>query len=298
VTLASQGRAAPPFAPETTPMTQPLMPKATAVWLVENTALSFDQIAAFTGLHPLEVKGIADGEVAVGIRGLDPVLTGQLDAEEIKRCEADPNARLALAGGGPKVQAKPRRGRYTPVSKRHERPNAIAWLLRNYPILSDTQIARLLGTTPATIAQVRGRTHWNAANISPQDPVLLGLCSEAELLEQINLARRREARVAERAEKGEAPRAKQPKAPKPPRAKPSGEAVAAVEAAPQPDAEPVLEPGPVAQAEPEPTSGPEPTPATAVEPGASAEPATSEPEKTVRPPGSEERNDQGEAPPG
>lgn len=195
-------------------MAQPLMPKATAVWLVENTALSFEQIAAFTGLHPLEVQGIADGEVAVGIRGLDPVLTGQLSAEEIARCEGDPALRLKIVGGVAETVTKPRRGRYTPVSKRHERPNAIAWLIRNYPVLSDSQVARLLGTTPATIAQVRARTHWNAANISPQDPVLLGLCSEAELLEQINIARRREERAAQRAEKG-ANRARKGAAPKP-----------------------------------------------------------------------------------
>ncbi len=182
-------------------MTQPLMPKATAVWLVENTTLSFEQIAEFCALHPLEVQGIADGEVAIGIRGLDPTGTGQLTAEEIERCEADPSARLKHAGGVTKGPAKPKRGRYTPVSKRHERPNAIAWLLRNYPVLSDSQVGRLLGTTPATIAQVRGRTHWNIQNISPQDPILLGLCSEAELLEQINIAKRREARAAERAEK-------------------------------------------------------------------------------------------------
>ena len=182
-------------------MSQPLMPKATAVWLVENTALSFEQIAAFCGLHPLEVQGIADGEVAVGIRGLDPMLTGQLTREEIERCERDPTARLTLAGTAAKGPSKPKRGRYTPVSKRHERPNAISWLLRNYPMLSDSQIGRLLGTTPATIGQVRARTHWNTPNISPQDPVLLGLCTEVELLEQINIAKRREARAAERAEK-------------------------------------------------------------------------------------------------
>lgn len=214
-------------------MAQPLMPKATAVWLVENTALSFEQIADFTGLHPLEVQGIADGEVAVGIRGLDPVLTGQLTAEEVARCEADPKARLKIAGTVAETVTKQRRGRYTPVSKRHERPNAIAWLIRNYTMLSDSQVARLLGTTPATIAQVRGRTHWNAANISPQDPVLLGLCSEAELLEQINIARRREERAAARAEKGVA-RERKPKAAKPE----SSEAPASAEAAaagPAPD---------------------------------------------------------------
>ncbi len=182
-------------------MNQPLMPKATAVWLVESTTLSFEQIAEFCGLHPLEVQGIADGEVAVGIRGFDPVSAGQLTMDEIERCQADPSARLKSASGIAKGPAKPQRGRYTPVSKRHERPNAIAWLLRNYPILSDSQVGRLLGTTPATIAQVRGRTHWNAQNISPQDPILLGLCSEAELLEQINITKRRAARAAERAEK-------------------------------------------------------------------------------------------------
>ena len=181
-------------------MSQPLMPKATAVWLVENTTLSFEQIAEFCALHPLEVQGIADGEVAVGIRGFDPIAAGQLSKEEIERCKADPSARLKPPGGVVKGPAKPPRGRYTPVSKRHERPNAIAWLLRNYPMLSDSQVGRLLGTTPATIAQVRGRTHWNAHNITPQDPILLGLCSEPELLEQINLAKRRAARAAERAE--------------------------------------------------------------------------------------------------
>ena len=148
-------------------MSQPLMPKATAVWLVENTALSFEQIAEFCGLHPLEVQGIADGEVAIGIRGFDPIMAGQLTKEEIERCEADPSARLNQTSGVVKGPAKPKRGRYTPVSKRHERPNAIAWLLRNYAMLSDSQVGRLLGTTPSTIAQVRGRTHWNAQNISP-----------------------------------------------------------------------------------------------------------------------------------
>ncbi|MGD9538092.1 MAG: DUF1013 domain-containing protein [Alphaproteobacteria bacterium] len=210
-------------------MSQPLMPKATAVWLVENTALSFEQIAAFCGLHPLEVQGIADGEVAVGIRGLDPVLTGQLSREEIERCEKDPSARLTLVGGTAKGPAKPKRGRYTPVSKRHERPNAIAWLLRNYPMLSDAQIGRLLGTTPATIGQVRSRTHWNTPNISPQDPVLLGLCTETELLEQINIAKRREARAAERAEKAAKKAAKpaSPEAAPPPGEGAAGEAPAA-----------------------------------------------------------------------
>jgi hypothetical protein len=178
------------------------MPKATAVWLVENTTLTFEQIAEFCGLHALEVKGIADGEVAVGIRGLDPVVTGQLSLDALKRCEQDPSARLKLSDASAKLSASNKRARYTPVSKRHERPNAIAWLVKNYSQLSDAQIARLLGTTNATIAAVRDRTHWNAQNISPQDPVLLGLCNEPELVAAINLANRRRERAAAKVERG------------------------------------------------------------------------------------------------
>ena len=162
----------------------PLMPKATAVWLVENTSLSFDQIADFCKLHPLEVKGIADGEVAAGIKGLDPVGTNQLTREEIDRGQADPNHRLKQAP--PKVklpEVKPtRRGpRYTPVSRRQDRPNAILWLLRNHPELKDAQIMRLVGTTKSTIAGIRDRTHWNATQLQPLDPVTLGLCSQIDL---------------------------------------------------------------------------------------------------------------------
>jgi hypothetical protein len=161
----------------------PLMPKATAVWLVENTALSFDQIAAFCKLHPLEVKAVADGEAAQGIKGLDPVLTGQLTREEIQRAEKEPERRLKLAD--PKVrvpESSKRRGpRYTPVSRRQDRPNAILWLVRNHPELKDAQIMRLVGTTKSTIAQIRDRTHWNSNNLTPMDPVTLGLCSQLEL---------------------------------------------------------------------------------------------------------------------
>ncbi len=162
----------------------PLMPKATAVWLVENTSLSFDQIAEFCKLHPLEVKGIADGEVAAGIKGLDPVQTGQLTREEIERVQKDPEARLAMAK--PKVRLpemkRTRKGpRYTPVSRRHDRPNAILWLVRNHPELKDAQIMRLVGTTKTTIQQVRERTHWNSAQLTPMDPVTLGLCSQIDL---------------------------------------------------------------------------------------------------------------------
>ena len=171
----------------------PLMPKATAVWLVENTALSFDQIAAFCGLHHLEVKGIADGDVAQGIRGLDPITSGQITREEIERGQHDPNYRLKLAM--PKVeipQVKSRKGpRYTPLSRRQDRPNAILWLLRHHPELKDSQVIRLVGTTKPTIASIRDRTHWNSANLVPQDPVTLGLCSQTDLDNEVKKAARR-----------------------------------------------------------------------------------------------------------
>lgn len=163
-------------------MSTPLMPKATAVWLVENTALSFDQIAAFCKLHALEVKAIADGEAAQGIKGLDPILTGQLSREDIERAERDGSIRLKLLDPKVRVPEAKRRGpRYTPVSRRQDRPNAILWLVRNHPELKDAQIMRLVGTTKTTIAQIRDRTHWNSANLTPADPVTLGLCSQIEL---------------------------------------------------------------------------------------------------------------------
>jgi uncharacterized protein len=162
-------------------MTLPLMPKATAVWLIEKTALTFTQIAEFCGMHPLEVQAIADGEVAAGIVGYDPIANGQLTADEIKRCEADPNARLRLAPSALPVQKRSKGARYTPVAKRNDRPDAIAFLLRNYPQLSEAQVVKLLGTTKDTIQKVRERTHWNSANIKPRDPVILGLCSQTDL---------------------------------------------------------------------------------------------------------------------
>lgn len=172
---------------------KPLMPKSTAVWLVENTSLSFDQIAEFCGLHVLEVKGIADGDVAQGIKGMDPISSGQLTREEIARAEQDHSHSLKLAE--PKVAippAAPKRGpRYTPVSRRHDRPNAVLWLLRNHPELKDSQIMRLVGTTKPTIAQIRDRTHWNSASLVPQDPVTLGLCSQIDLDEEVAKAARR-----------------------------------------------------------------------------------------------------------
>ena len=163
-------------------MARPLMPKATAVWLVDNSSLTFEQIAAFCGLHPLEIQGIADGEVAVGIKGLDPTANGQLTREEIERCVAEPMARLAMARVTVEVPERKTKGqRYTPVSKRQDRPNAIAWLVRYQTELMDPQIAKLVGTTKPTIQAIRERSHWNMANIKPQDPVTLGLCSQIEL---------------------------------------------------------------------------------------------------------------------
>jgi uncharacterized protein len=163
-------------------MPQPLMPKATAVWLIEKTSLGFDQIADFVGMHPLEVQAIADGEVAQGIIGYDPVLNGQVSREEIARCEADPTARLQMLPSTlPVPKSRGRGARYTPVSKRNDRPDGIAWLLRNHPKLTDAHIAKLLGTTKETIAKVRDRTHWNTANIKPRDPVILGLCTQSDL---------------------------------------------------------------------------------------------------------------------
>ena len=172
-------------------MTQPLMPKATAVWLVENTTLSFQQIAEFCGLHPLEVQGIADGEVAIGIVGLDPALNGQLTREEILRCEADPAARLKMAKHDIPLPAPRTKGpRYTPVSKRQDKPDAVAWLVRHHPELTDAQISKLIGTTKQTIAAVRDRTHWNSPNLRPRDPVLLGLCSQNDLNNAVLRARK------------------------------------------------------------------------------------------------------------
>ncbi|HEY0292812.1 MAG TPA: cell cycle transcriptional regulator TrcR [Hansschlegelia sp.] len=161
----------------------PLMPKATAVWLVENTSLSFSQVADFCKLHELEVKAITDGEADQGIRGLDPITSGQITREEIERGQNNENYRLQLAVSKVRLPpVKPRKGpRYTPVSRRQDRPNAILWLVRNHPELKDSAIMRLVGTTKTTIAAIRDRTHWNAQNLTPSDPVTLGLCSQIDL---------------------------------------------------------------------------------------------------------------------
>ena len=189
-------------------MTAPLMPRATAVWLVENTSLTFEQIGVFCDLHTLEVQGIADDEVAVGIVGLDPMANGQLTRDEIERCAADSSTRLKLAETGvPRPRARAKGARYTPLSKRQDRPDAISWILRIHPEISDPQIVKLLGTTKATINAVRDRTHWNASNIKPQDPVSLGICTQAELDEAVTKAqaklRAREEREAKEQAKAE-----------------------------------------------------------------------------------------------
>jgi len=168
----------------------PLMPKATAVWLVENTSLTFDQIANFCKLHPLEVKGIADGEVAAGIKGHDPITSGQLTREEIAAAEKDSNRQLQLAVSKVRLPepSRKRGARYTPLSRRQDRPNAILWLVRNHPELKDAQIMRLAGTTKTTLQAIRNRTHWNSAALTPADPVTLGLCSQMDLDFEVNRA--------------------------------------------------------------------------------------------------------------
>lgn len=181
-------------------MALPLMPKATAVWLVENTSLSFEQIAGFTGMHELEVQAIADGEVAQGIVGVNPIANGQLTQEDLDRAQEDPRAKLKLNKTDiPLPKARSKGARYTPVSKRQDRPDAIAWLLKHHPELTDAQVSRLIGTTKPTILSVRDRSHWNAQNIKPQNPVTLGLCTEPELEKAVIIAQRRQTNAAKAA---------------------------------------------------------------------------------------------------
>jgi hypothetical protein len=178
----------------------PLMPKATAVWLVDNTSLTFEQIADFCGLHPLEVKGIADEDVAKGIKGQDPVSSGQLTREQIEAAEKNPAIRLKMAP--PKYKMPPvkmkKAPRYTPVSKRQDKPDAVYWILRNHPELTDADIIKLIGTTKATIQKIRERSHWNATNIKAVDPVTLGLCSQLELDLAVERASHRKDRLVVR----------------------------------------------------------------------------------------------------
>ena len=168
------------------------MPKGTAVWLVDNTTLTFKQIADFCGLHELEIQAIADGDVAIGMQGLDPIKSGALAAEEIERCIADTNAILTLVKPNiPQPKARQKGARYTPVSKRGDRPNGISWLVKNYPELSDAQISKLLGTTKPTISAIRDRSHWNSPNIKAENPVGLGLCGATDLEKAVAIARAR-----------------------------------------------------------------------------------------------------------
>ena len=178
-------------------MAQPLMPKATAVWLVDNTTLTFEQIAVFCNLHILEVSAIADDEVATGIVGRDPTAAGQITQEELDRCSADPSAVIVMSKQRELPSRKFRQTRYTPLSKRQDKPDAIAWMVRNQPEVSDAQIGKLLGTTTNTIRSIRENTHWNSPNIRPRDPVMLGLCTQVNLNETVE-------RAAKKAQRGTA----------------------------------------------------------------------------------------------
>ena len=175
-------------------MSKPLMAKATAVWLVDNTTLSFKQIAEFCGMHELEIQGIADGDVATGVKGFDPVGNNQLDAIEIDRGQADPLYKLCIKFNASAVGEEKRRGpRYTPLSKRQDRPAAILWLVKFHPELTDGAVGKLVGTTKPTIQAIRERTHWNINNITPIDPVALGLCKQSELDAIVQVAARKKA---------------------------------------------------------------------------------------------------------
>ena len=169
----------------------PLMQKATAVWLVDNTQLTFKQIAIFCGLHELEVKGIGDGEVAVGIMGVDPIITGQLEKDELERCSNDPQAqlKLKLSAAYEAVTKGKKRANYTPIARRQDKPDAIYWLLKNFPDIKDSTIIKLIGTTKSTIDAISDRSHWNMSNIRQRDPVLLGICSQVDLDRTIEKAR-------------------------------------------------------------------------------------------------------------
>ena len=181
-------------------MSKILMPKATAVWLIDNTVMTFEQISEFCGLHILEVKGIADGDVAAGIRGADPIANGQLTRDEIEKAEKDPNYRMKGVPhdispvANPSKRKKRRGPRYTPLSRRQDRPDAIAWLVRNHPEVTDAQISRLIGTTKPTIKSIRDRTHWKSATLNPTDPVSLGLCSQIDLDEAVRKAAEKKAK--------------------------------------------------------------------------------------------------------
>tara|TARA_B100001093_G_scaffold292737_1_gene279391 strand:- start:742 stop:1341 length:600 start_codon:yes stop_codon:yes gene_type:complete len=170
----------------------PFMPKATAVWLVENTTLTFKQIANFCNLHELEIKGIADGDVAKGIKAYNPILAGQLSREEIDNCSKDPEKNLILNKTNEDVEVKERKKpKYTPLSKRQDRPDAILWLCKNYPELTDGQISKLVGSTKGTVSLIRKRSYWNFSNLKARDPVILALCTQEIFEKALEKAKRR-----------------------------------------------------------------------------------------------------------
>ena len=170
----------------------PFMPKATAVWLVENTTLTFKQIAEFCNLHELEIKGIADGDVAKGIKAYNPILAGQLSREEIEKCSKDPQSKLRLVKKIEELEVKERKKpKYTPISKRQDRPDAILWLCRNASELTDGQISKLVGSTKSTVSLIRKRSYWNFSNLKPRDPVILALCTQEVFQKALEKAKRR-----------------------------------------------------------------------------------------------------------
>ena len=180
---------------------KPFMPKATAVWLVENTKISFKQIANFCGLHELEVKGIADGDVAKGIKAYNPILAGQLTREEIEECSSDLNKPLTLIKKNIEIKSEKKVNKYVPLSKRQDKPRAVLWLTKNHPQLSDTQIGKLVGSTKNTVSSIRNKSYWNSSNLTPKDPVVFSFCSEVDIKKAIEKAERKILRKKKEAEK-------------------------------------------------------------------------------------------------
>ena len=180
---------------------RPLMPKATAVWLVENTNISFKQIADFCNLHELEVKGIADGDVEKGIKAYNPILAGQLTREEIMASSKDSNRPLALNKKKLDISIRKKKMRYVPLSKRQDRPNAALWLIKNYPNLSDRQIGKLVGSTKNTVSLIKNKKYWNFSSLSPKDPVVFNLCSQIDIKNAVDKANRKDAKKKKEVEK-------------------------------------------------------------------------------------------------
>jgi len=189
-------------------MNHPLMPKATAVWLIENTTLTFKQIADFSGLHELEIKGIADGDVAVGIKAYNPILSNQLTREEIQLSSEDEMRPLQMKKKNIEIEVKKMIGtKYIPIAKREDRPNAIAWLTKNYPYLADSQICKLVGTTKNTVVGIRTRKYWNMSNVSPKDPVAANLCTQTDLIKAIEKAKKKQEKTEKEKKKEKAKQA-------------------------------------------------------------------------------------------